>query len=71
MEIRLEQVNLVLIPMLIAPSFVATVVFLLFLCVEKGLNHGRSDRVPGVIIGMTPAALPLSSCNYLVKTCST
>ena len=71
MEIKLEFVILVLIPMLIAPSFVATFVFLLFLCVEKGLNRGRSDRVPGAIIGMTPAALPRKSCNYLVKTCST
>jgi hypothetical protein len=68
MEIRLGAVNLVLIPLLIAPSFVAIVVVL---CVEKGVNHGRSDRVLGAIIGMTPAALPRMSSDYLLKTGST
>ncbi len=47
---------LVLIPLLIALIFLAIVVFVL---VKKEVDHGRSVRPRGVIIGMTPAALPL------------
>ncbi len=64
-EIREGGVVLVLIPLLIAPIFVAIVVFVF---VEKGANHGRSDQVPGAIIGMTPAAMPLKSSCYLLKS---
>jgi hypothetical protein len=56
---------LVLIPLLIAPIFVAIGVFVF---VEKGVNHGRSDRVLGAIIGMTPAAMPLESSCYLLRS---
>jgi hypothetical protein len=64
-EIREGEVILVLIPLLITPIFVAIVVFVF---VEKGVNHGRSDRVLDVIIGMTPAAMPLKSSCYLLKS---
>ena len=57
-------VVLVVIPLLIAPIFLANVVFVF---VEKIVNHGHSDQVLGAIIGMTPAALPLNSCRYLIK----
>ncbi len=63
-EIRLGEVNLVLVPLLIAPSFVAIVGFL---CVEKGVNNGQADRVLGVIIGMMPAAMLRMSSGYLLK----
>jgi hypothetical protein len=65
MEIR---VKLVLIPLLIALFSVAISGFL---CVKKGLNHGRSVVVRGVNIGMTPAALPQQSSDYLLISCST
>ena len=64
-EIREREVILVLIPLLIALIFVAIVVFVFM---EKGVNHGRSDRVLGAIIGMTPAAVPLKSSCYLFKS---
>ncbi len=64
-EIREGEVVLVLIPLLIAPIFVAIGVFVF---VEKGANHGRSDQIPGAIIGMTPAAMPLKSSCYLLKS---
>jgi hypothetical protein len=43
-------------------------VIAVFVFVEKGVNHGRSDRVLDVIIGMTPAAMPLKSSCYLLKS---
>ncbi len=64
-EIREGEVILVLIPLLIAPIFSAIVVFVFG---KKGVNHGRSDRVLDVIIGMTPAAMPLKSSCYLLKS---
>ncbi len=64
-QIKGEGVILVLIPPLIAPIFLAIVVFVI---VEKGVDHGQSNRVRDAIIGMTPAALPLKSCGYLLKS---
>ncbi len=64
-EIREGEVSPVLIPLLIAPIFLAIAVVVF---VEKGVNHGRSDRVLDVIIGMTPAAMPLKSSCYLLKS---
>ena len=64
-EIREGEIILVLIPLLIAPIFSAIVVFVF---VEKDVNHGRSDRVLGAIIGMMPAAMPLKSSCYLLKS---
>ena len=65
-EIREGEVIPVLIrPLLIAPIFLANAVFVF---VEKGVNHGRSDRVLDVIISMTPAAMPLKSSCYLLKS---
>ncbi len=56
---------MVLVPTLTAPIFLAIVVFLV---VEKGGDHGRSDRVrvQDAIIGMALAALPLKSCRCLL-----
>ena len=59
---------LVLIPLLIAPIFLAIVVFVF---VKKEVDHGRSVRAWGVIIGVTPAAPPLKSRCYLLKSGST
>ena len=59
---------MVLIPLLIAPIFLAIVVFVF---VKKEVDHGRSVRARGAIIGMTPAALPLRSRCYLLKAGST
>ena len=56
---------LVLIPLLIAPIFVAIGVFVF---VGKSVDHGRSDWVLGAIIGMTPAAMPLKSSCYLFRS---
>ncbi len=64
-EIREGEVILVLIPLLITPIFVAIGVFVF---VEKVVNHGRSDRVLGAIIGMTPVAVLLKSSCYLLKS---
>ncbi len=64
-EIREGEVFSVLIPLLIATSFVAIAVLVF---VEKGVNHGRSGRVLGAIIGMTPAAMPQKSSCYLLKS---
>jgi hypothetical protein len=64
-EIREGGVISVLIPLLIAPIFSAIVVFVFG---KKGVNHGRFDRVLDVIIGMTPAAMPLKSSCYLIKS---
>ena len=61
-----REVNLVmiLIPLLIAPIFVGCVVVL---CVRNGEHHGCADQGFGVMNGMTPAAMPLTSMGYLLK----
>jgi len=64
-EIREGEVFSVLIPLLIATSFVAIAVLVF---VEKGVNHGRSGRVLGAIIGMAPAAMSRKSSCYLFKS---
>ena len=64
-QVREEGVILVLIPLLIAPIFLAIVVFVF---AEKGVSHGPSDWVLDTIIGMAPAALSLKSCCYLLKS---
>ena len=60
-QVREEGVILVLIPLLIVSIFLAIVVFVF---VERGMNHGRSDRVLDAIIGMVPAAVPLESIAF-------
>ena len=64
-EIREGEGIWVLIPLLIASSFVAIVVFVF---VEEGVNHGQSGQVLGANIGMTPAAVPQKSSYYLLKS---
>ncbi len=64
-QVREREVTLVLIPLLNAPIFLAIVVFVF---VEKGVGHGRSDRVLDTVIGMAPAALLLKSCRYLLRS---
>ncbi len=56
---------MVLIPLLIAPIFLAIVVFVFE---ELGADHGQFKRVLGAIIGVTPAAGMLKSSCYLLKS---
>ncbi len=64
-QVKGEGVILVLIPPLIALIFLAIVVFVI---VEKGVDHGQSNQVRDAIIGMTLAALPPKICCYLLKS---
>jgi len=64
-QVREREVILVLIPLLIVPIFLA---FVGFVFVEKGVGHGQSDRVLDAVIAMAPAALPLKSCRYLLRS---
>ena len=66
-EIREGGLLLVLIPPLIPPIFVAIVIFVF---VQKHVDHGQSGRVLGAIIGMAPAAMPLNIGYYLLSCCS-
>jgi hypothetical protein len=65
-EIREGGLFLVLIPPLILPISVAIVVFVF---VQKHVDHGRSGRVLGAVIGMAPAAMPLNAGCYLLSCC--
>jgi hypothetical protein len=66
-QIRRGGGTLVLIPLLNALIFLAIVVFVF---VEKWVNHGRIAQVQVVIIGVTPAALPLTSTvTFLYPVC--
>ena len=63
-EIREGGLLLVLIPPLNPPIFVAIVVFVF---VQKHVDHGRSDRVLDAVIGMAPVAMPLNAGCYLLS----
>ncbi len=65
-EIREGGLRSVLIPPLILPIFVAIVVFVF---VQKHVDHGRSGRVLGAVISMAPAAMPLNAGYYLLSCC--
>ncbi len=63
-ESREGEVILVLSPLLI--KWRLSVVW--FRKKEKGVNHDRSDRGLGAMIGMTPAAMPRESSCYSLKS---